>query len=171
MSVPTGYERDKNRELEDVCRKMLAMPGVVMAIENRSAIVLTCPRGHKISTVVLEVDSDGVMINVRVISEMGRASGSVAVRDHPFNRARIPCLEPGCGASVDRDGWCPDHGGRDAMVIDYLGTRFVCRVCRPSWDDRVTLSRLLKSITAALLLGHSNASVTGQISRVSRRSR
>jgi hypothetical protein len=170
MSVPTGYERDKTRELEDVCRKMLAMPGVVMAIENRSAIVLTCPRGHKISTVVLEVDSNGWMINVRVISEMGRASGSVAVRDHPFNRAP-KCLEPGCGGSVDRDGWCPDHGGRDALVIDYLGTRFVCRRCRPSWDDRVTLSRLLKSITAALLLGHSSASVTGQIAGVSRRRR
>ncbi|MHB1063786.1 MAG: hypothetical protein ACYC1Z_04710 [Georgenia sp.] len=167
MSVPEGYERSKNRERNAVAERMRQLPAVVDAIARRTPVALTCPRGHKIVTVEL-VDDDGYL-EVRPLAPFGRAGGSVAVNDSPWTKNHHVCSTPGCPTLIERDGWCEKHGGRDAVAIHPIATRFTCGVKHDRrapavWSDRVTTARLMKAITAALVIGHGSVSVTGSTS-------
>lgn len=51
--LPAGYEAAKMSEIERVCQMMREIPAVQVAIEEHRLMVLTCPLGHKITTVEL----------------------------------------------------------------------------------------------------------------------
>lgn len=165
-----NYEDQKMAERRRVCEKALTIPEFVSAIEQRQAIRLTCPRGHRLTTVEISTDDDdAAYIEIRAIADIGRKAGAVAKKDSPFTGAGNRCDEPRCPTLIPYAGRCEKHGGREAIVIDAIATRFTCRSCTPTWSDRVVTSQLIRSIAAALLLGHSAASVTGRVASTRRR--
>lgn len=166
-AVPEGYERAKMGALEEVCRRMLEFPEVREAIAAERPLRLTCPRGHHLTTIRLELDPDGLLIWPRPIASAGRRTGAVATPDDPFKHARRVCEHPGCPERVEGPGFCDEHGGRRSVEIGALSTRFRC--ARHGWETRVSTVMLLKSITAAICLGHDSASVTGRVADSRRR--
>lgn len=165
-----NYEDRKMAEFRRVCEHALAIPEFAIAIEERRAIQLTCPRGHRLTTVEISSDPDDVpWIEIRAIANTGRKVGAVAKKDSPFIGAWNVCDAPRCPTRIPYAGRCEEHGGREAIVIDHIATRFTCRSCTPTWSDRVVTSQLIRSLAAALLLGHPAASVTGRVASTRRR--
>lgn len=151
-----AYERRQGEAYAKVIQTMRAMPQVMEALKRRTRLDLTCPRGHKLLSAALDdFDHDGrEYLRVVPLDDYGRAGKAVARPDTPFRPGKSPCLVAGCPTLVEGDGRCELHGDRPAIDTGGLSTRFECRVQRCAWSSRLTQTRLLKVVAAALVVGH-----------------
>lgn len=165
------HEARLNDELKRVSQRALDLAQVQEAIRDRKAIKFTCPWGHRLVTVELDVDNEhSSTIMLRPIAEMGRASGPAVQADAPWGKSsKYVCNTAGCPRIIDYVGWCADHGGRQALDMNDLSYRFTCRRCSPDWSDRVSLPRLIQITAMALMLGHNSVSVTGRVASSGKR--
>jgi hypothetical protein len=161
-----SYERSKYQRIKATTARMMELPEVRRAIEKRTALELTCPHGHRLFPAVLDTDPYRDQLLVRPLDDYGRAR-PVAVDGSPFAAATKSsvCLEPGCPTRVQGEGRCDEHGGRPAIAVDPLATRFSCRVQSCGWSDRVNTDRLLRVIALVLVAGGTEVPVTGFAAR------
>jgi hypothetical protein len=169
---PHDHERTQHERWLAVSTRMLELEPIQESLKTRCIFTLTCPRGHKLFPAYLDRPRlDERLLFVVPINDYGRATSAPTAPDAlSGGRARSPCLEAGCPVLVRPAGRCPEHGGRPALNINPLGTRFTCRLASCEWPgDRITMARLLQIVTTALVAGSATVPIAGQ--GVSRRSR
>lgn len=160
------WEQDLHRRIRETRQRMLQIPPVLVALENRTVLTLTCPRGHRLFPAVLDLTTgDGMeeSLDVVPLNDYGRESHAVTTNGTPFTSRRV-CAAPVCPELIDYDGRCAAHGNRESIHLDDLATRFACRVKKCGYSERLNHDRLLRVVTAALVAGVTKFSVSGSCS-------
>lgn len=165
------YETAQHENLRAVYAAMRTVPEVREAVAARTTLTLTCPRDHKLFPARLAHVGDSTEYQIEPLDDHGRAGTAVVRSDTPFTARTGVCLEPGC-PTLTRGGVgrCGEHGGRLAVDVDPLKSRYTCRVA-DCWSGSVPTARVLQVITAALIAGQTRIPVSGNYATRRKRSR
>ncbi len=153
-----GYERLQNAkrsEASDALRELPAYKTRVDVIGRGPVVLLTCPRGHPLIPVRSDAIEDRVELQA-LPDRFARKSGRITEHAEPWRHGKRVCPRPNCGAMVDHDGYCDDHGGRDVETIGSIRTRFTCHRSGCRWSQPITTARLLTLYAAAIVLGRTS---------------
>lgn len=161
----TRWSAEKRGRLSETQARMLEIPEVLAAIESRTVLTLTCPRGHRLFPAVLE-QPEGWPVMLRPLNDFGRASQAVTTNGSMSTGGKV-CMELDCRNLVVDEGRCESHGGRSAIYIHPESTRYTCLV-KKCYSDRVPQDRLLKVVTRALVDGITRIPVSGSTARRAR---